>query len=97
MHCGIIFSMPSCLVLHLVMLTVSYAYQAILPSVVTPIDGAQLVQMSVKSHKTAVLLADTIVTTQEFINKCAAPFEQLMNQKAKKVGLCLFRVIFKNS
>lgn len=48
-------------------------------------DGAQLVQMSIKSHKTAVLLADTIVTTQEFINKCAAPFEEIMNQKAKKV------------
>ena len=91
---SIIFNMPSCLVLHSVMLTVPYAFQAILPSVVTPMDGAQLVQMSVKSHKTAVLLADTIVTTQEFINKCAAPFEQLMNQKAKKVGLYFFRVIF---
>ncbi|KAF6023211.1 UFL1 [Bugula neritina] len=56
----------------------------VLPSVVSPLDGAQLVQMVVKSHKQAIVLCDTIITTQGFINKCAAPFEEIMDEKARK-------------
>ncbi|XP_067950843.1 E3 UFM1-protein ligase 1-like [Watersipora subatra] len=57
---------------------------SVLPSVVSPIDAAQLVQMSVRTHKAAVVLADTVVTTQHFINSCVAPFETLMQEKAQK-------------
>lgn len=42
-------------------------------------------QMVVKSHKQAIVLCDTIITTQGFINKCAAPFEEIMDEKARKV------------
>jgi len=57
----------------------------VVPSVLSKQDCAQLVQAAVKCHRLAVVLADTIVTTREFINGCSAPFEMLMEDKAIKV------------
>ena len=52
-------------------------------------DAAQLVQSCAKSRKMAVVLDETIITTQDFINQCATPFEYLMLEKATKVSLLL--------
>lgn len=41
--------------------------------------------MCVRERRRAVVLCELIVTTNEFINKCAAPFDLLMQQKANKV------------
>ena len=65
--------------------SIAVMLQSVLPSVVTSLDAAQLVQMAIQSHKNALVLADTVVTTQQFINSCAAPFEKIMEEKARKV------------
>ena len=69
----------------MVVKSIAVMLQSVLPSVVTSLDAAQLVQMAIQSHKNALVLADTVVTTQQFINSCAAPFEKIMEEKARKV------------
>ena len=59
--------------------------QPLLPSVFSGEDSSQLIQKITDKKKDISVYCDSIVATHSFVNKCRAPFDDVMRLKAKTV------------
>ena len=59
----------------------------VLPSPFLPDDAALLLEKSLKSagRSSAHVFCGSIIVSEKFIEECIAPFDNLMQEKAKKV------------
>ena len=64
-------------------------YQPLLPSPFTAEDAGQLLQSCLKAagRSSAHVFCDSIVVSEQFLQNCKDPFQQLMQDKAKTVSV----------
>ena len=66
----------------------SLCSQPLIPSPFTADDAAQLLQFCLKatSRSATQVFCDSVVVSENFVSSCKAPFEELMQEKAKRVS-----------